>query len=83
LSKKKKEFSLDNYTDLEIVKLIEKKWGDEVSHIAPLDETTKDGKKQFYCIDLGLESTLTVDDEGWAFVRPNNGGFGDTLGTIK
>lgn len=83
MSKKKKESKFLGYTDLELARVIDKQWGEEVTHVAPLDELTEDGKKQFSCIDLGVESTLTIDKEGWVIVRPNDGGFADVLGTIK
>jgi hypothetical protein len=77
----KKEFSLQNYTDLEITQKLEKKFGRDISHIA-YRETTPQGVKVFDCVDIGAESVLTVDNEGYVISKSKRSNFGDVLGTI-
>jgi hypothetical protein len=67
-------------SDLELIQALESKFED-LSHIVP-DGTNRDGERVFRCLDIGAESILTVDTEGWVKSKAINSKFADVLGTV-
>lgn len=74
---------LKEYTDLQLVQEMEKKWGDELSYITPVEGGTKEDKREFRCVFGNTEADLQISHDGWVTIKGDNSKFWDVMGTIK
>lgn len=77
----KEQKKLSEYTDLELSQLLEAKFGRDLSHIAPV-KTEPNGDRVFTCLDIGAESVVVVDSDGYVKSKLKGSRFADVLGTI-
>lgn len=74
--------SIANLSQAEIIHKLEQKFSRDLSYIVPKGRNAH-GEFVFTCLDIGAESTLTVDNEGYVVSKAKGSNFGDVLGQLK